>query len=210
MEIFSREDLDVFTLPTTLQRLDAIENQLAPKLSALATELIDELAMTTGEDLHAQLLSHTRRKKTPPEETWVALGPAQRNYKNEPFFAVAISNNSVQVRVQVWPECARKPALGQLLVQRAEDLARNTQRLGALREFIEWDHDGLPEPAPAAETLFWSTLGGRVAEKKNARFDLGVGWKGAEALRLDKVAIAEAIAQLMPLYHLLAFELWRF
>lgn len=210
MEIFSREDLDVFILPTTGERLDAIDARLAPKLNKLAAELIDELAMTTGEDLHAQLASHTRRKKTPPDETWVALGPALRNYKKEPFFAIALSNNAVQVRVQVWPDCERKPALGRLLVERAEELARNTQRLGALREFIAWDHEGLPEPAPAAETLFWSTLGGKVAEKKNARLDLGVGWKGAEALRLDVVTIAEAVANLMPLYHLLAFELWRF
>ena len=91
MAVFNRQDLEVFTLPSVEERLAAITDRLAPKLMDLGRELIDELAVRTGEDLHAQLATHARRKKTPPDETWLALGPGARNHKKEPYFAVALS-----------------------------------------------------------------------------------------------------------------------
>ncbi|MFH1809678.1 MAG: DUF1054 family protein [Pseudomonadota bacterium] len=210
MAVFNRDDLAVFSIPEPEARISAIEGRLDPKLQSLGHELIDELAVRTGEELHAALAVHTRKKKTPPDETWLALGPGARNYKKEPFFAVGVSLNAVHVRVQVREECSRKVKIGEVVVERSPELARHAQQLGALRTFEEVSPDGLPDPAPAAEALFWSTLGGRVATKKSARLDIGVGWKGAEALRLTKGRIAEAIVRLMPFYHLMAFDRWRF
>jgi hypothetical protein len=210
MAVFNRDDLAIFTIADPEARIDAIEERLAPKLQSLGHELIDELAVRTGEELHAALAVHVRKKKTPPVETWLALGPGARNYRKEPFFAIGVSLNAVHVRVQVRDECPRKAKLGQVVVDRSVELARHAQQLGALRTFDEPAPDGLPDPAPAAEALFWSTLGGRVASKRSARLDIGVGWKGAEALRLTKGRIADAIVRLMPFYHLLAFDRWRF
>lgn len=210
MGVFSRDDLTVFTIPTSNERIQAFKDVIAPKLSALSKGLLDELAVRTGEEFCTNIAVHAKRKRPPPEETWLALGPTPRGYRKEPYFAVALSRNAVHVRVVVAEECPRKGHVGETIVERSPDLARHAQQLGALRSFEEWDFEGLPDPAPAAEALFWSTLGNRIASKKSARLDIGVGWKGAEALRLGKTRIAEAIARLMPLYHLVTFDLWRF
>ncbi|MBN2359639.1 MAG: DUF1054 family protein [Deltaproteobacteria bacterium] len=208
--LLSRDDLAVFTIPSLDDRLAAIRDRVAPTLADLGRALIDELAVRTGEELHCHAAVHARQKKNPPDETWIALGPTPRQYKKEPYFAVGISRNAVHVRVQISEECPRKVELGQVIVERSPELARHAQHLGALRNFEGWDHEGLPDPAPAAERLFWSTLGNRLVAKKNARFDIGVGWKGAEALRLSKQRIADAIVRLMPLYHFVVFDRWRF
>jgi hypothetical protein len=210
MGFLSRDDLAILTIPGRDPRLEAIKERLAPRLIEMGRALVDELAVRTGEELHAHAAVHVRRKKKPPEETWVALGPTTRSYKKEPFFAVAISRNAVHVRVTVTDDCPRKAEIGQVVVDRSEELARHAQQLGALRNFEVWDFEGLPEPAPAAEALFWSTLGNRVLAKKTSRLDIGVGWKGAEALRVGKARLAEAITRLMPFYHLMAFDRWRF
>jgi len=210
ISVLSRDDLAVFTIPSLDARLNAIRDQVAPALAELGRGLIDELAVRTGEELHAHAAIHAKHKKNPPDETWIALGPTPRQYKKEPYFAIGVSRNAVHVRVQINEECPRKVELGEVIVARSPELARHAQHLGALRNFEEWDYEGLPDPAPAAERLFWSTLGNRLIGKKTARFDIGVGWKGAEALRLSKQRVAEAVVKLMPLYHFVAFDRWRF
>src|ERR671925_1131439 len=75
---FTREDFEVFGIPTFPERMQGIKERVRPKLVALGEDLRPALKKLVKSDVFPHVAKHARRTVNPPPETWVAFGPSAR------------------------------------------------------------------------------------------------------------------------------------
>lgn len=87
---FTQKDFDVFSIPGLENRMEALREQISPKLEAIATHLAPDVTAMTGDEMFVHVAKHLRRKTNPPNDTWAALASNKRGYKKLPHFQIGL------------------------------------------------------------------------------------------------------------------------
>lgn len=196
---FSAKDFAVFRIDGFQPRMAALKARVRPKLMEIGKELAPALQEVSACEFHPHVAMHMRRTVHPPPETWVAFGASARGYKRFGHLALAISRHGLHARVVVKSEAgAREEMAGKFL----DNAAALTRQLKAtpLQWYAGWDLARFPDAADTNGAL-WEKCAAAL-KKKTGGIDLGLGWKGPQAAKLDLGALVECFENLMPLYRL--------
>jgi uncharacterized protein YktB (UPF0637 family) len=196
---FTREDFEVFGIPTFPERMQAIKERVRPKLTTLGKDLQPALQKLANSEVFPHVAKHARRTVHPPPETWVAFGPSGRGYKKYGYFGLVVSRGGLHTRIVVKDEAPDRQHMAKLLLDRAEALAKVFANQTVAR-YDRWNFHGLPElvkPRPD----FWQGVAETLA-KKTGGLDVGLGWPEARAVKLTEKHVLEAFESLLPLYEI--------
>ena len=109
----------------------------------------------------------------------------------------------LHARVAVKGESARRATMRVALEREAGNLARKGKPFRRLRPYHGWNHEELPELAPAHSAAFWTELSDELAPGREG-IDVGVSWTREEARSLAVGDLLGVFRDLAPLYKLLA------
>jgi uncharacterized protein YktB (UPF0637 family) len=196
---FTREDFEVFGIPTFPERMQGIKERVRPKLTALGEDLRPALKRLANGDVFPHVAIHARRTVNPPPETWVAFGPSARGYKKYGYFGIVVSRGGIHTRIVVKDEAPDRQQMAKVLRDRADVLAKVFAKQTVSR-YDRWNYHSLPELVkPTAN--FWQSVAEMLA-KKTGGLDVGLGWSVDRAVRLTKTQVVEAFESLLPVYEI--------
>jgi uncharacterized protein YktB (UPF0637 family) len=196
---FTREDFEVFGIPTFPERMQGIKERVRPKLTALGEDLRPALKRLANGDVFPHVAIHARRTVNPPPETWVAFGPSARGYKKYGYFGIVVSRAGIHTRIVVKDEAPDRQQMAKVLRDRADVLAKVFAKQTVSR-YDRWNYHSLPELVkPTAN--FWQSVAEMLA-KKTGGLDVGLGWSVDRAVRLTKTQVVEAFESLLPVYEI--------
>jgi uncharacterized protein YktB (UPF0637 family) len=196
---FTREDFEVFGIPTFPERMQGIKEHVQPKLTALGGSLQPALKKLAKSEVFPHVAKHARRTVNPPPETWVAFGPSARGYKKYGHFGLALSRGGLHTRIVVKDEAPDRRQMAKVLIDRADVLAKVFAEHTVAR-YDRWNYTGIPElTIPTAD--FWQEVAEALA-KKTGGLDVGLGWPVTRAVKLTEKQVLEAFASLLPLYEI--------
>ncbi|WP_203362182.1 DUF1054 domain-containing protein [Bacillus sp. REN10] len=112
---FTTNDFQVFTIDGLEPRMEALQQQIRPKLEALGHFFSQELGQLTGDEMFYHVAKHARRTVNPPDDTWVAFANNKRGYKKHPHFQIGLWETHVFVWYAVIYEAPRKAEIGSFL-----------------------------------------------------------------------------------------------
>ncbi|PSL50842.1 uncharacterized protein YktB (UPF0637 family) [Salsuginibacillus halophilus] len=118
--VFLNEDFRVFTIDGLDERMEAIRNQIQPKFQAIADNITPALTNLTGEEMHAHIAKHARRKVNPPNDTWIAFADNSRGYKKLPHFQVGLFEDHLFIWFAMIYESPAKQDFASKLLQDPE------------------------------------------------------------------------------------------
>lgn len=95
---FAQYDFDTFAIEGLDGRMEAIRERIQPKFKALGDSLAQDLSVLSGTEMFLHIAKHLRRKVNPPVDTWLAICPNKRGYKQVPHFQVGLFDD----RVFIW------------------------------------------------------------------------------------------------------------
>ncbi|MDQ0887359.1 uncharacterized protein YktB (UPF0637 family) [Paenibacillus sp. V4I9] len=95
---FAQHDFDTFAVEGLDGRMEAIRERIQPKFKALGDSLAQDLSVLSGTEMFLHIAKHLRRKVNPPVDTWLAICPNKRGYKQVPHFQVGLFDD----RVFIW------------------------------------------------------------------------------------------------------------
>jgi uncharacterized protein YktB (UPF0637 family) len=196
-------DFNLFAIDDPEERGAALEQSLLPKLVTLGTGCLPGLARVAGQDLHLHAARIPRRRESPPEEAMVAFSESPRGYRGLPFLGVAVTREHLHARVGVRGDSPRREAMRRALEREAPNLARKGKPFRRLRQFLEWNHEELPELAPAASSAFWLELAENLAPGRPG-LDVGICWTSDEARSVALGDLLGVFRDLAPVYKILA------
>ena len=196
-------DFALFEIEDPDDRAEALETVLQPKLVALGGQCLAGLGRVAGKDLFAHPGRIARRKGTAPEEILVAFSDSAKGYRGVPFLAVVMTRLHLHARVGVRGESPRRVAMQRALEREAGNLARKGKPFRKLRHFLDWNHEELPEVAPAHSPAFWLELGDDLGHGRPG-VDVGIAWTLEEARSLSLGDLLGVFRDLAPLYKVLA------
>ena len=196
---FTREDFEVFGIPTFPERMQGIKERVRPKLTALGEDLRPALKRLANGDVFPHVAIHARRTVNPPPETWVAFGPSARGYKKYGYFGIVVSRAGIHTRIVVKDEAPDRQQMAKVLRDRADVLAKVFAKQTVSR-YDRWNYHSLPELVkPTAN--FWQAVAEMLA-KKTGGLDVGLGWSVDRAVRLTKTQVVKAFESLLPVYEI--------
>lgn len=196
-------DFALFEIDDPEERALALEGRLQPKLATIGSECLPGLGRVAGKELFAHPGKLPRRKGSAPEEVLVAFSDSAKGYRGLPFLAVVVTRQHLHARVGVRGESARRGAMQRALEREAQNLARKGKPFRKLRQFAGWNHEDLPEVAPAHSGAFWLELGEALGPG-GAGLDVGIAWTREEARSLALGDLLGVFRDLSPLYKVLA------
>ena len=196
-------DFALFEIEDPDDRAEALEADLQPRLVALGRQCLAGLGRVAGDELFAHAGRVARRKGTAPEEILVAFSDTAKGYRGVPVLAVVITRLHLHARVGVRGESPRRAAMKQALEREAGNLARKGKPFRKLRQFNGWNHEELPEVAPAHSPAFWLELADELAPG-GPGLDVGIAWTREEARSLSLGDLLGVFRDLAPLYKVLA------
>jgi hypothetical protein len=200
---FCPADFELFEIDDPGDRAAAIEAKLQPKLRQIGSACLPGLARIAGKELHAHDGKAPRRKGQPHEEAFVAFCDSARDYRGLPFLAVVVTRDHLHARIGVRGESARREAMSAALAREASNLARKGKPFRKLRVFQGWNHEELPELAPAHSPALWRELSDALGPG-GPGLDVGVALTRDEARSLALGDLLGVFRDLAPLYKLLA------
>ncbi|ACL63963.1 conserved hypothetical protein [Anaeromyxobacter dehalogenans 2CP-1] len=196
-------DFALFELGDPDERARALEEELQPKLLALGAQCSSGLARVAGKELFVHPGKLPRRRNAAPEEVLVAFSDSPKGYRGLAFLAVVMTREHLHARVGVRGDSPRRTGMQRALEREATNLARKGKPFRKLREFLDWNHEELPELAPAHSTAFWLEMGEALAPG-GAGLDLGIAWTQEEARSIALGDLLGVFRDLAPLYKVLA------
>jgi uncharacterized protein YktB (UPF0637 family) len=196
-------DFALFEIDDAAERADALEGRLQPKLLRIGDQCLAGLSRVAGRSLHCHPGHVARRRGVPPEEVRVAFSDSTRTFRGLPSLAVVVTRSHLHARVAVRGESPRREAMRRALDREAANLARKGKPFRRLRPFVAWDHQDLPEPAPAHTPAFWREVGDALVPG-GAGLDVGIAFDREEARSLSLGDLLGVFRDLSPLYKLLS------
>lgn len=196
-------DFALFEIDDPAERADALEERLQPKLLEIGDRCLAGLSRVAGRSLHCHPGHVARRRGVPPEEVRVAFCDSPRTFRGLPALAVVVTRGHLHARVSVRGESPQREPMRRALEREAVNLARKGKPFRRLRPFLAWNHQELPEPAPAHTPAFWREIGDGLAPG-GAGLDLGVAFDREEARSLSLGDLLGVFRDLSPLYKVLS------
>ncbi|MBA9025014.1 MULTISPECIES: YktB family protein [Bacillaceae] len=200
---FSAADFDVFKIEGLDNRMEALKDQIRPKLDALGNHFAGELSTMTGQELYPHIAKHLRRTINPPNDTWVAFAANKRGYKMMPHFQIGLWGSHMFVWFAVIYEAPMKVQFGQTLEKSVKNINKNIPA-----NFV-WslDHtkpEVIPHKTLSVEDL--TAMFKRLQEVKKAEILCGIKISREDAINLSDSdfinTIHNAFVHLIPLYTL--------
>jgi uncharacterized protein YktB (UPF0637 family) len=196
-------DFALFEIDDPDVRADALEAKLHPKLVRVADECLPGLSRVAGTPLYLHATRVVRRKGSGPKEALVAMCDSPKGWRGAPFLAVVMTRDHLHARVGVRGDSPRREAMQRALAREAPVLAKKGKPFRKLRHFVEWNHEELPEVAPAHSVAFWQEQADALAPGKPG-LDVGIAFTGEEARSLSLGDLLGVFRDLSPLYKVLA------
>jgi uncharacterized protein YktB (UPF0637 family) len=196
-------DFALFEIDDPDERSEALEGELQPRLISIGTQCVSGLSRVAGEDLFVHPGKLARRRGAAPEEMLVAFSCSPKGYRGLPFLGVVITREHLHARVGVRGESPRRVTMQQALDREAQNLAKKGKPFRKLRQFTAWNHEELPEVAPAHSAAFWQELGEELATGRPG-LDVGIAWTQEEARSLSLGDLLGVFRDLSPLYKVLS------
>jgi uncharacterized protein YktB (UPF0637 family) len=200
---FGPSDFALFEIDDPGERGRALEATLLPKLLELGESCRAGLSRVAGHELHVHPARIHHRREAPPEEVLIAFSESARGYRGLPFLGVALTREHLHARVGVRGESLRRPAMRLAVEREACNLARKGKPFRRMRQFLGWNHEELPELAPAHSDAFWREVAEGLAPGKPG-LDLGIAWSCDEARSVALGDVLGVFRDLAPLYKVLA------
>lgn len=97
-EGFTQSDFETFHIDGLEPRMQAIQNRIQPKFSAIGNVLTEDLSAMVGSEMYLHIAKHRRRTVNPPQDTWLAIAGNKRGYKKHPHFQIGLWDD----RVFIW------------------------------------------------------------------------------------------------------------
>jgi hypothetical protein len=196
-------DFELFEIDDPELRAAAVEATLQPKLQAIADQCVGGLSRLSGRPLHAHPAHPVLRRGQPVEEALVACSDTPRGWRGLPYLGVAVTRGHLHARVGVRGESCHWAAMLEALRREALGLSRKGKPFRKLRQFIGWDHEDLPELAPAHTAAFWVELAEGL-EAGREGLDVGVAFGAEETRSLALGDLLGVFRDLAPLYKVLS------
>ncbi|MCO0598371.1 DUF1054 domain-containing protein [Peribacillus butanolivorans] len=200
---FSADDFNVFKIDGLEPRMDALKEQIQPKLQALGEHFSQQLSVMTGEEMFPHVAKHARRKVNPPNDTWVAFAANSRGYKMMPHFQIGLWETHMFIWFAVIYEAPNKVEIGRQLEQNAKQLIKN------IPSHYVWSMDHtkpkvIPHDGLSVDDL--NSMFNRLQTVKKAEILCGIRISREEAIQLNDddfiKTINDAFEHLLPLYKL--------
>lgn len=122
---FTKEDFSVFSLPGLDERMTAIRELIQPKFRELGSFLTAELSTLVGNEMFLHIAKHARRKVNPPNDTWLAIGPNRRGYKQFPHFQLGLFDDHVFIWLAYIYELPNKAHIATNLLSNLNQIESN-------------------------------------------------------------------------------------
>src|SRR6266545_2289606 len=152
------DEFAIFRIVDPDERAQALEGALLPALGRIGDGLVAGLSRVAGMPLAKQEGRLQRRKGAAPEEVFVAFSAGDKGYLKAPYLALAATRGHLHARVAARPAADREGAIRRAITREAPNLARKGKPFRKLRSYVDWDHEELPEIAPAHSTAFWEEV----------------------------------------------------
>ncbi|MCP3026258.1 YktB family protein [Halobacillus sp. A5] len=132
---FTQQDFEVFSIPGLEERMEALRDNVSPKLEAIASDLAPDLTAMTGDEMFVHVAKHARRTTNPPNDTWAAIAANKRGYKKLPHFQVGMWGTHVFIWFAVIYESPIKEDFAKTL------LKNKKQVLSSVPDHFVWSID---------------------------------------------------------------------
>jgi hypothetical protein len=196
-------DFELFEISDPDERAKRLDATVQPKLLRVGDGCLAGLARVAGAELFAHAGKLPRRRGTAPREMLVAFTESPTGYRGLPFLGIVTTRAHLHARIGVRGESPRRAAMQAALAREAANLARRGKPFRRLRQFEGWNHEDLPEPAPAHTPAFWRELADALGPGGEG-LDVGVAFTREEARSLSVGDLLGVFRDLAPLYKVLA------
>ncbi|WP_172250029.1 YktB family protein [Saccharibacillus deserti] len=112
---FHEKDFSVFEIEGLEPRMNALIENVRPKLDELGRGIAPFLSAKCGEEMYPHVAKHARRTVHPPNDTWVAWATSKRGYKALPHFQVGMFADYLFIVMAVIYESPNKTILARSL-----------------------------------------------------------------------------------------------
>lgn len=198
---FTKQDFSVFEIDGLEPRMNALIENVRPKLHQLGDLLAPYLSELCGEPMFPHVAKHARRTINPPNDTWVAYANNKRGYKAYPHFQIGLWSSHVFVQFAIIYECPNKAEFANRALAELDSVRRSVPN-GYVWSKDHMIPEGLPHASLNDEEL--SELFVRLKSVKAAELTCGIHIQRDEALKMDGdafVRLAEQTFQtVLPLY----------
>ncbi len=116
---FTNEDFDVFLIDGLEARMEALKENIRPKLESLGQHFAPTLSALTGDEMFVHVAKHARRTINPPKDTWVAFANNVRGYKMLPHFQIGMWNTHLFIWFAIIYEAPQQEVIGARFTKRA-------------------------------------------------------------------------------------------
>lgn len=200
---FTPHDFATFSVPGLEARMEAIRQRIQPKFQALGTTMSAFASDLSGHPMYLHIAKHARRKTNAPIDTWLAIGPNKRGYKQLPHFQIGLFDDHLFIWLALIYELPNKVNIADTLLANMDMLERTLPS----QYVISGDHQ-------KKDAVTWEAVGKqglkeqliRFRNVKKAEWLIGQHIKADDPL-LQNGALLESFAKqtfevLMPVYQL--------
>lgn len=200
---FTPHDFATFSVPGLEARMEAIRQRIQPKFQALGSTMSAFASELSGHPMYLHIAKHARRKTNAPIDTWLAIGPNKRGYKQLPHFQIGLFDDHLFIWLAFIYELPNKVHIADTLLANLEMLERTLPS----QYVTSGDHqkkDALTREALGKQGLKEQLI--RFRNVKKAEWLIGQHIKAEDPL-LQEGDLLEAFAKqtfevLMPVYQL--------
>ncbi|WP_232698333.1 YktB family protein [Brevibacillus daliensis] len=160
---FHQDDFNVFAIEGLDQRMEAIQNQIRPKLTYLGEHFASQFSLATGDEFFFHVAKHARRTVNPPKDTWVAWANDKRGYKKHPHFQIGLWGTHLFVWYAVIYESPWKVEIG----GRMEQQLKHIQSL--VPDHYHWSPDHMKPESTSQLELGEAGLRNLVTRLQNVK-----------------------------------------
>ncbi|WP_408010833.1 YktB family protein [Pseudalkalibacillus sp. A8] len=199
---FTEQDFNVFKIQGLDARMEAIQNQIRPKLEKLGEHFAPTLSAATGDEMFYHTAKHARRTVNPPDDTWVAFANSKRGYKKLPHFQIGLFESHLFVWFAVIYESPVKKDFARILTEHQDEVLKQIPA-----DYV-WSVDHTkPDAIPHSEVdqEKFSKMTTRLKDIKKAELLCGIHIPNNDEILQDGKALLAKMDQtfhtLTPLYN---------
>ncbi|MEW9697896.1 DUF1054 domain-containing protein [Paenibacillus sp. SI8] len=200
---FTKHDFETFAIEGLDGRMEAIRERIQPKFKALGDSLCEDLSLLSGNEMFLHIAKHARRTVNPPVDTWMAICPNKRGYKQVPHFQVGLFDDHVFIWLALIYELPNK---ANIATRYMKEISRFEKELPA--DFVlSFDH--MKKDTVAISQLDrdgWQTALTRFRDVKKVELLIGRNLSSGDPLLTQGPAFEQLVKQtfesLMPLYRM--------
>ncbi|WNR46515.1 YktB family protein [Paenibacillus roseipurpureus] len=200
---FTQHDFDTFHIEGLDRRMAAIRERIQPKFKTLGDTLAADLSVQSGTEMYLHIAKHLRRKINPPVDTWMAICPHKRGYKQVPHFQVGLFDDRVFIWLALIYELPNKSNIATTYMNHLDQI-RAEVPADFLLSFDHMKKDATP--VAELDVNGWNESLIRFRDVKKAELLIGRNISHTDPVLANgaklELLIEETFQKLLPLYNL--------